>query len=279
MARERSPWRERLYIIIFEAETPAGKAFDVVLLVAILLSVVAVALETVKDIGEGYPRLFEAAEWSFTILFTIEYIVRVACARRTRGYIFSFFGVIDLMATLPTWLAFAGLPAGPATVLRAFRLLRVFRIFHMGRLVREADALLRAMIKARARILVFLSAILVIVVVIGTMMYHVEGQVHGFESIPQAMYWSIVTVTTVGYGDIAPQTAMGRSLAALLMLLGYSLIIVPTGLVAAAAEAARRAKPPTWQVCSSCGREGHDADATHCKHCGSKLTDRATPPR
>ena len=263
-------WRERWYEIIFEADTPEGKLFDVVLLVAILSSVLVVMLESVDDISRQYGPLLVKAEWFFTGLFTVEYVVRIICARRAWRYIFSFYGVVDLMAIVPTYLMYLlprslGLAAG-----RALRLLRAFRIFKLAPMLSESNALRRAIWASRARLAVFLAFVLTAVVIVGAAMYLIEGPVHGFTSIPQGMYWAIVTMTTVGYGDVAPQSPLGKMIAAGIMLLGYSLLIVPTGIVSV--ELAQRSyKPLTTQVCPECMAEGHDTDAVHCKFCGARL--------
>jgi len=264
-----APWRKKLHDVIFEAETPAGKAFDVLLLLLILISVVAVMLETVDSVEARYGSLLVAIEWTVTILFTIEYVLRLLCVRKPLKYVFSFYGIIDLLAFLPSWFAFSGDLRHGSVVLRSLRLLRVFRIFHMGQVVQEGRSLARAVAGSRNKILVFLSVVLTIVVILGTAMYLVEkDQDSGFTSIPQSMYWAIVTMTTVGYGDVAPQTVAGKALASVMMFLGYSLIVVPTGIVSA--EVAR-AKPVSTEACPACMKEGHDVDAVHCKYCGAAL--------
>jgi len=270
-ARESlAPWRERLHEIIFEADTRAGKAFDVLLLLAIVLSVATVVLESVQVYREAHGALFRGVEWFFTLLFTLEYAVRIACVRRPARYVFSFFGVVDLLAILPTYLLLLGADAAPLLVVRVFRLLRVFRIFKLGRFLAEAGALLHALRESRQKITVFLTTVLVIVVVAGAVMHLVEGADNGFTSIPQSMYWAVVTMTTVGYGDIAPQTELGKLIAALIMVVGYSLIIVPTGILSAELAQAD-VRPVSTQACPTCSLEGHDPDARHCKHCGAAL--------
>ena len=263
-------WRERWYEIIFEADTPAGKTFDVLLLLVIILSILVVMLESVETTRTQYGSWLVGAEWLITILFSLEYAVRITCARRPLRYIFSFFGVVDLLAILPTYLMVLLPGAQRLTVVRSFRLLRAFRIFKLGHMLSEASQLRRAFWAARAKIAVFLAVVLTIVVIVGSAMHVIEGPDHGFTSIPQSMYWAVVTMTTVGYGDIAPQTPFGKALAALIMILGYSLIIVPTGIVSSELAQAS-AKPITTQVCPECLAEGHDADARYCKYCGGKL--------
>ncbi len=277
-------WRERWYEIIFEADTPAGKLFDVLLLIAILFSVVVVMCESVDSFRDDYPRLLVGAEWFFTLLFTFEYVVRIACARRPLRYIFSFYGVVDLLAILPTYIialpVFAGGPSAQRlAVIRAIRLLRAFRIFKLAQMLSEAKALRQAIWAARAKVAVFLSCVVISIVIVGSAMHLIEGGrvdsdgqaiETGFDSIPESMYWAIVTMTTVGYGDVSPQTALGKALAACMMILGYSMIIIPTGIVSAELAHAG-AKGLTTQVCPECMSEGHDADAVHCKYCGAKL--------
>jgi voltage-gated potassium channel len=266
-----APWRERLHEIIFEADTPAGKAFDIALLLAILLSVSVVMLESVESINDRYADQLLRAEWFFTILFTIEYVLRLICVRRKSGYVFSFYGIIDLLAILPSWLSLLVPGVGQTgIVIRSLRLLRVFRVFNVGRVVHEAQGLKDAVKAARGRIVIFLSLVLTVVVILGAAMYLVEGAENGFTSIPTSMYWAIVTMTTVGYGDIAPHTVLGKLIAAVVMVLGYSLIIVPTGIISAEVVVAR-VKPASTQSCPECTREGHDADAKHCKFCGAGL--------
>jgi voltage-gated potassium channel len=263
-----APWRKRLHTVIFEADTLGGKVFDIALLTTILLSIVTVCLESVASIDAEYHQPLRIAEWIFTILFTIEYILRIICVRRPLGYIFSFYGITDLLAVLPTWLTLVDLGTRYGVVVRGLRLIRIFRVLKLGRLVFDAGSLGRALMASRGKIVVFLTTILIIVVIVGAAMHVIEGPENGFTSIPQGMYWGIVTMTTVGYGDIVPSTVPGKILATIIMILGYSLIVVPTGIITAELT---RAKPLTTQVCPDCSREGHDQDATHCKYCGGKL--------
>jgi voltage-gated potassium channel len=263
-----TPRQQRLHEILFEADTPAGKAFDVVLLLLILISIVAVMLQSVESINQQHAPLLEGIEWTITILFTIEYALRMLAVEKPLRYVFSFYGIIDLLAILPTWLSLFTHKTRGLIVLRSLRLLRVFRVFHMGRVLNEGNALARAVLNSRNKILVFMSVVLTIVLILGTAMYLVEGKESGFTSIPQSMYWAIVTMTTVGYGDIAPETVLGKIIASVMMFLGYSLIVVPTGIVTAEVS---RVKPITTQSCPSCLREGHDIDAVHCKYCGETL--------
>lgn len=257
----------RLHAIIFESDTPAGKWFDVALLWAIMLSVFAVVLESVVSIRTAYGSTLRAVEWIFTVLFTLEYALRLFCVKQPLRYALSFFGLVDLFALLPTYLSLFFAGAQTLLVIRALRLLRVFRVFKLGRYVGEAQILMTALRAGRAKITVFLGSVLTIVLIIGTMMYLIEGESNGFTSIPRSVYWAIVTMTTVGYGDITPQTFLGQFLAAVLMIVGYGIIAVPTGIMTVEiAEASRRVINP--RVCRSCSAEGHDTDAVYCKRCG-----------
>jgi voltage-gated potassium channel len=275
-------WRERWYEIIFEADTPAGKLFDVLLLIAILLSVLVVMCESVDSIRKEHTKLLVTAEWFFTLLFTFEYGVRIVCAHHPMRYIFSFYGMVDLLAILPTYIIALPIFEGGLhrlAVVRSLRLLRAFRIFKLAHMLSEATALQAAIWAARAKVAVFLSFVLIAVVIVGSAMHLIEGGhvdsdgqpiVTGFDSIPGSMYWAIVTMTTVGYGDVSPTTAPGKALAACMMMLGYCMIIVPTGIVTAELAHAG-GKSLTTQVCPECMAEGHDADAVHCKYCGARL--------
>jgi voltage-gated potassium channel len=265
-------WRERIRVIIFEADTPAGKAFDVALLVAILVSVIAVMLDSVAPIRAKYGRGLDIAEWAFTILFSIEYALRLICVPIPWHYARSFFGVVDLLAVLPTYLSLLLPGAEHLLVIRGLRLLRIFRVFKLGRFLGEASILSNALAGSRHKVTIFLGTIAILVTILGTAMYLIEGEEHGFTSIPNSVYWAIVTMTTVGYGDLAPQTVAGKALAALVMVLGYSIIAVPTGIVTAEiVEAAVAARKPTTRCCPHCMAEGHDADARFCKACGGPL--------
>lgn len=265
-----SRWRSKLHQVIFEADTPSGKIFDVTLLVAILASVLVVVLESVPSVRANHGRKLWVAEWSFTILFTVEYALRLISVRQPARYARSFFGIVDLLAVLPTYLSVL-LPGAQAfLVVRALRLLRVFRILKLGEFIGEARMLILALQASVRKILVFLAAVLVLVLIIGSVMYLVETPESGFTSIPQSIYWAIVTLTTVGYGDIAPQTVLGRILASLVMILGYGLIAVPTGIVTVELSQGRT-KEVSTQACPNCGLQGHDPDARHCKYCGASL--------
>ena len=263
-------WRRRIHEVIFEADTPAGKAFDVALIIAILASVSLVLFDSIQSFHGRFGHLIAGAEWFFTLLFTAEYILRILAVRKPSGYVVSFFGVVDLLSILPTYLSFLFPGAHMLIVVRALRLLRLFRVFKMARYVRESQTLLRALRASRPKITVFVVAILSISVIIGSLMYLIEGPAHGFTSIPTAMYWVIVTITTVGYGDISPQTPVGQMLASAVMIMAYGILAVPTGIITY--ELSRAAdQPVTTQTCPSCGREGHEPDATFCKYCGNAL--------
>ncbi len=269
--------RERLYRIIFEADTPAGKVFDVALLLAIVASVMVVLLDSVHVISVEHTRLFHGLEWVFTILFTVEYGLRLYCVQRPGQYARSFFGIIDLLSVLPSYLSLVFAGSQQLIVIRVLRLLRIFRVFKLARYLGHANILLSAMKSSTPKIIVFLGTVMTIVVVVGTAMFMIEGNAEGtrFNSIPQCMYWAIVTVTTVGYGDIAPQSVPGKVLAAGLMILGYSIIAVPTGIVSA--ELVQYRGRVTTRTCPDCLQPGHDPDAAHCKHCGAKLVKEEEP--
>lgn len=263
-------WREVLYEVIFKSDTPAGKAFDVALIICIVFSVLVVMLDSVSSISVKYGRLLRGVEWLFTILFTIEYVLRLICVRKARRYAASFFGIVDLMAILPTYLSLFIFGSRYLAVIRILRVLRIFRVLKLAHHMKEARLLREALYASRHKIIVFVFAVLTLVVIIGSLMYVIEGEEHGFTSIPQSVYWAIVTLTTVGYGDISPGTGPGQFLAAIVMLLGYSIIAVPTGIMTVEISHAYKAKR-IGRVCTDCGKEGHDTDAQHCKFCGSKL--------
>ncbi len=264
------PWRRIMFEIIFEADTPAGKWFDIILIICILLSVTAVMLNSVASINTKYHRQLLAAEWFFTVLFTVEYIFRLICVGRPVRYARSFFGIVDLLAILPTYLSLFSFASQPLAVIRVLRVLRIFRVLKLGHHTKEAALLKNALYASRRKIIVFLSAVLTLVVIIGSLIYILEGRENGFTSIPRGVYWAIVTLTTVGYGDISPSTGPGQFLAALVMILGYSIIAVPTGIVTVELSRVQTDKP-TSQVCPECCAEGHDKDAKYCKYCGAKL--------
>lgn len=268
-----SPHKQRLYQIIFEADSRSGKLFDVMLLLTILASISVVMLESVQEIRTDYGPTLRVLEWVFTGLFSLEYLLRLYCVRHPSRYALSFFGVIDFLAVLPTYLSLLFGGAQSLVVIRTFRLLRVFRVFKLVRFLGEASVLGQAIRASVPKLIVFLVTVLSIVVVIGTTMYLIESPSNpGFQSIPQSVYWSIVTVTTVGYGDTYPVTVAGKMLASVLMVTGFGILAVPTGIVTA--EIVQRDKHSvTTRVCRECLAEGHDTDAVHCKYCGSKFAD------
>ncbi len=271
-----SPWRERIYEIIFEADTPEGKLFDVVLLVMILGSVLAVMLETVEEVEQSYGNLFFILEWAFTIFFTIEYVLRLLSARRPLKYAKSFYGIIDLLAIVPTYLSFFIIGTQYFLVIRAFRLIRVFRIFKLAQFLNEGEVITTALKRSKNKIFVFLLFIVLMVVIIGSIIYFIEGGTPNskFTSIPRSVYWAVVTITTVGYGDISPVTPIGQFLAAIVMIMGYGVIAVPTGIVTSELTRTEKTQEEmSTQVCPNCMSEGHDADAEYCKICGEELNE------
>jgi voltage-gated potassium channel len=269
------PWQNRLHEIIYEADTPAGKVFDLLLIVFILASVGAVLLDSVGPIRQSYGALLAGLEWFFTIIFTVEYILRLVCVRRPLLYATSFFGVIDLLAILPSYLelALSGANVKYLLVVRVLRVLRIFRVLKLAKYLQEANYLLDALHASRRKVFVFFYSVIVLVTIIGSLMYLIEqGSNEQFSSIPRSIYWAIVTITTVGYGDMAPQTDFGRAVASFVMLLGYAIIAVPTGIVTVELnEAFRKRQEISTQACPSCTAEGHAPDARYCKKCGEKL--------
>ncbi len=267
----RPDLRTVLHTVIYESDTPAGRAFDVALLVAILLSVLAVMLESVESIRLEHAGLLRGVEWGFTVLFTLEYLLRLAAVKKPWKYVLSFYGVIDLLAILPTYVAILLPGAQSLMAIRLLRLVRVFRIFKLATYVGETRVLLSALSASRPKIVVFLVFIVTVVCSIGAVMHVVEGPASGFTSIPISMYWAVVTLTTVGYGDITPETALGKFLASLIMVLGYAVLAVPTGIVTSELAFAKGPRRVSTQACPVCSRDGHDGDAKHCKYCGEKL--------
>ncbi len=261
--------KRKLYIIIFGTDTPAGKAFDVGLLIAILISILAVMLESVPTLESKYGNVFRIVEWILTIAFSLEYITRIYVTEIKRKYIFSFYGIIDLLSLLPSYLSLIFTGTQYLLIIRALRLLRVFRILKLGRFVGEGEQLGRALKASRHKITVFLGGVLTLVMIMGTVMYLVEGGENGFTSIPRSVYWAIVTLTTVGYGDIAPQTILGQTIASFVMILGYAIIAVPTGIVTV--ELGKEKHKAEIRACAACKKTGHEANAAFCKFCGEKL--------
>lgn len=263
-------WRQKLHEVIFEADTPAGKWFDVLLILAILTSVVLVLLDSVGTIQKSYGPILLAGEWFFTILFTIEYLLRLVSVGRPLAYATSFFGVVDLLAILPTYLSILIPGAQYLLVIRILRVLRIFRILKLVQYLGEARMLTQALRVSGRKITVFLIVVLTLVTIFGSLIYLIEDPKDGFTSIPKSIYWSIVTLTTVGYGDISPKTGLGQLLSALIMIIGYGIIAVPTGIVTIELAQAFKRQIST-QACPECSAEGHDIDAKHCKYCGSRL--------
>lgn len=262
-------WRDRLHEIIYEADTPAGKNFDIILIALIVLSVLAVSLESISSLRLQYGSPFRILEWIFTALFTIEYILRILAVKKPHKYIFSFFGIVDLLALLPTYLSIFFFGTQSLLVIRSFRLLRIFRVFKLGAYLNQARILQTALIASRQKIIVFLVGVLATVITVGAVMYLIESDASGFSNIPISIYWAIVTMTTVGYGDIAPQTPLGQLLASALMIAGYGVLAVPTGIMSV--EIARASISTSTQACPACSKQGHDQDAKFCKYCGSAL--------
>jgi voltage-gated potassium channel len=278
-----SPWKNKLHEIIYEADTPMGKLFDLILFFIIIFSVLLIMLESVKAIDAEYHDILFILEWVVTIFFTVEYIARVICIKKPKSYIFSFYGIIDFLSTIPLYISYIFAGSQVLLAVRAFRLLRVFRILKLARFLGEASQLKRALKASRAKITVFLFAVLIASVMMGTLMYLIEGDEAGFTSIPTSIYWTIVTLTTVGYGDIAPITPQGQAIATIIMLIGYGIIAVPTGMVTA--EFARQNKDKSkdresgsyvhinTKSCPTCSKEGHRDDATHCYNCGALVNE------
>jgi len=261
--------KERLYEIIFEADTREGKLFDVVLLIVILLSVLLVMLESVPSIAAKHIQMLHIFEWIITAIFTLEYVLRILIIKKPIRYIFSFYGIIDFLSVIPTYLSLFIVGSHSLVVIRMLRLLRVFRILKLTRYTIAGRTLGRAMWHSREKISVFIFLVLILVVIIGTIMYMVEGEAHGFTSIPVSIYWAIVTLTTVGYGDISPETSFGQFLASMVMIMGYAIIAVPTGIVTS--ELMKPKSKNNTQVCNNCLCESHDDDAVFCKKCGIRI--------
>ena len=281
IGRTDQGWRQRMYIVIFEADTRAGRWFDLILIGAIVLSLVVVVLDSMASIHARFARELLALEWTFTLLFTAEYLARLACVRKPGRYARSAFGIIDLLAVLPTYLALL-VPGVSALVdVRVLRLLRVFRILKLTHYVAEFGALGHALAASRRKILVFMSFVMLVVLIMGTLMYVVEGPENGYTSIPIGVYWAITTMTTVGFGDITPHTDLGRAIASLMMLIGWGTLAVPTGIVSAEFTAQRVHREPTTRTCHECLSEGHAPSARFCRDCGAALPrwrrDRVAP--
>ncbi|MEM7110511.1 MAG: ion transporter [Bacteroidota bacterium] len=270
MTHQEKTWKERLFIVIFEADTPLGKFFDIALLIAILLSVLAVMLESVDDIKADHGTSLYIAEWIFTVFFTLEYILRIVIVEKPWRYVRSFFGIVDLLSIIPTYLGLFLAGAHSLLIIRSIRLLRVFRVLKMVRFLGEASQLTTALKASRAKIIVFIGGVFSLTVILGTLMYMIEGGENGFTSIPKSIYWAVVTLTTVGYGDIAPQTALGQGFATFIMVLGYGIIAVPTGIVTAEMTQ-HKIQMDNGIECKGCHKKGHDIQANYCKYCGEPM--------
>ncbi|HAO14017.1 MAG TPA: ion transporter [Tenacibaculum sp.] len=270
MKSQQNNWKKKLHEIIYEADTKEGKIFDVILLIAILSSVLFVMLESVNHIQLKYGTWLNIGEWFLTILFSFEYIFRIISINKPTKYIFSVYGIIDFLSTIPKYLSIFFLGTHSLIALRALRLLRIFRILKLARYIGESNNFVKALKASRAKIAVFLFFVLILCIILGTLMYLIEGGDNGFTSIPRSVYWAIVTLTTVGYGDIAPNTPFGQLIASIIMILGYGIIAVPTGIVSSEMVKTQDLHLNT-QVCPNCGEDGHDDDAIFCNHCGTKL--------
>lgn len=266
----KKSWKHRIHEIIYEADTRAGKIFDVVLLIAILASIVLVMLESVESFDKKYHTFLNISEWVITILFSIEYFLRIITVKKPLKYIFSFYGIIDLLSTIPKYLSFILVGSHHFAALRALRLLRVFRILKLARYIGASNRLLVALRASRAKIAVFLFFIVIICIILGTVMYMIEGEENGFTSIPRSVYWAIVTLTTVGYGDIAPHTPIGQFIASIVMILGYAIIAIPTGIVSSEIIKSEAIDTNT-QSCPNCLKDNHTDKAEFCYHCGTNL--------
>jgi len=266
-------WRLRLHEVIYGTHTPAGKLFDIILLIVILYSIIIVMMESVPRFDNKFHDFFNISEWIVTILFTIEYGLRLVCIKRPSKYIFSFFGIIDLLSTIPKYLTFFFVGSQYFTAFRALRLLRVFRILKLVRFIGESNNLARAVKSSKTKIFVFVFFVLIVSVLLGTIMYLVEGPEHGFNSIPHSVYWTIVTLTTVGYGDISPETPLGQFIATFIMIIGYGIIAVPTGIVSAEYVAAKQHENDEGRSCPNCSAEIYRSDADYCRKCGYDLID------
>jgi len=269
----KNNWKNQLHDIIYEADTPIGKWFDIILIVVILISILLVTLESVESIDKGYHNFLNIAEWVITILFTIEYIARIITIKKPANYIFSFYGIIDFLATIPKYLSLIFIGTHALVALRALRLLRVFRILKLTRYLGASGNLISALKASRIKIFVFLFSVLVITIILGTVMYLVEGPENGFTNIPHSMYWAIVTLTTVGYGDLSPHTPLGQFIASLVMILGYGIIAVPTGIVTSEMTKQDSKIHTNTKSCSNCSFDKHMDNAEFCHQCGEKLNN------
>jgi voltage-gated potassium channel len=275
LGKPPQPWRRRMHEVIFESETPEGRLFDKVIVIAILVSVTVVVLDSVRGLNARHPLAFDAAEWFFTALFTVEYLARLASVQKQMRYALSFFGIVDLLSVLPTYVAFFFPEAQALIDVRVLRLLRIFRIFKLTEYLVEYQMLAESLAASRRKILVFLSAVMMVVLILGTLLYVVEGPKHGFKDIPTSVYWAITTITTVGFGDITPKTDLGRFIASAIMLIGWGTLAVPTGIVTAEMTVRQQLRPPPpgrlGRTCVRCGAADHAPEAAYCRMCGAAL--------
>lgn len=274
---KRRNWRTVLHEIIYEADTPLGKLFDIILLILILLSVIFVMLESVRSLDVKYHEYLYVGEWVITIFFSFEYIARIVTVKKPFKYIFSFYGIIDFISIIPLYLSFILAGSSYLLTIRALRLLRIFRILKITRYIGESNKLKRALINSRAKIFIFLFAVLIISIIAGTIMYLVEGEENGYASIPKSVYWCIVTLTTVGYGDISPATPLGQFIASIIMIMGYGIIAVPTGIVTVEYSKADRHIDTNTQNCPNCNESHHKDKAKFCHSCAAELNPSEDP--
>jgi voltage-gated potassium channel len=264
-------WRSKVYKIIYLSDTAAGKWFDILLIIFIVLSVLTIILDSVNELHQNYETLFFLLEWFFTIVFTLEYILRLVSIKKPYIYIFSFFGIVDILSILPTYISLFFAGAQTLLVIRILRVLRIFRILKLVHLSQQMQMLTRAVSNSRHKLFVFFFFIITVLVIFGSVMYLIEGPENGFASIPQGIYWAVVTLTTVGYGDIAPQTVLGRGIASLIMLTGFTIIAVPTGIFAAELNKEAKRGRKLSRKCEACGLVGHTQNANYCRRCGAEL--------
>lgn len=268
----RRSLKHYLYVTIFGTHTRAGRLFDILLIIAILSSLLVLTLESVPSIASEWGRQLRALEYTFTCLFTLEYLLRLYCSPKPSAYAKSFYGVVDLLAILPTYLAFLFPAASSMSVIRLLRVMRIFRILKLVRYLQDSNILLRSLLMARRKIFIFFSTVAILVTIFGSLIFIIEGPENGFTSIPKSIYWAIVTITTVGYGDLVPQTHLGKAIASITMLLGYSILAVPTGIITAELSQEMRTHK-TLVKCPNCSKSGHESDAIHCKYCGGELAE------
>ncbi|MCC2523458.1 ion transporter [Vibrio coralliilyticus] len=268
----RKSLKHHLYIIIFGTHTKAGRAFDIALIIAILSSLLVLVLESIPAVASQWRTELRYLEYTFTALFTIEYLLRLYCSPKPVAYTKSFYGVVDLLAILPTYLAFFFPSASFMGVIRLLRVMRIFRVLKLVRYLQDSNILLRSLLMARRKIFIFFSTVAILVTIFGALIFVIEGPKNGFTSIPKSIYWAIVTITTVGYGDLVPQTNLGKAVASITMLLGYSILAVPTGIITAELNQ-EMSTHKSLVKCPNCSKSGHESDAMHCKHCGSELAD------